>query len=259
MAGLNSRRPTGAWVSKNFRWSGSRSAPGLAEQVIAGPLVWDRPLRKKGDSGYAVGAGPRPARSGVQTCPRKTAGATLAVAHREETIPGRRGGTLGRPVSMIGGRHRRFGWTDLIRPSVHTGAPSPKGEGLHLIPPPLHNLSPTATKALSTKGVPSPRSAPSQRQRKTRGGVSTEPLQSQLRLPDWRSRKTGSGESGPMGTKCPSAASPVALCPIPRYSRRSPAKRVRREEEEQGNERSFRRWAETEWSGLCDDEPPWAK
>ena len=62
-----------------------------------------------------------------------------------------------------------------------------------------------------------------------------------------------------MGTKCPSAASPVALCPIPRYSRRSPAKRVRREEEEQGNERSFRRQAETEWSGLCDDEPPWAK
>ena len=38
-----------------------------------------------------------------------------------------------------------------------------------------------------------------------------------------------------------------------------PAKRVRREEEEQGNERSFRRQAETETSGLCDDEPPWAK
>ena len=69
----------------------------------------------------------------------------------------------------------------------------------------------------------------------------------------------GSGESGPMGTKCPSAASPVAFCPIPRYSRQSPAKRVCREEEEQGNERSFRRQAETEWSGLCDDEPPWAK
>ena len=51
------------------------------------------------------------------------------------------------------------------------------------------------------------------------------------------------------------------LCPLPcsSSSRRSPAKRVRREEEEQGNERSFRRWAETEWSGLCDDEPPWAK
>ena len=67
---------------------------------------------------------------------------------------------------------------------------------------------------------------------------------------------------------------PGALCPIPRCSRRSPAKRVRREEEEQGNERSFRRQAETEWSGLkvnwpegtregglghCDDEPPRAK
>ena len=52
---------------------------------------------------------------------------------------------------------------------------------------------------------------------------------------------------------------PGAFCPIPRCSRRSPAKRVRREEEEQGNERSFRRQAETEWSGLCDDEPPWAK
>src|SRR5699024_12676656 len=46
----------------------------------------------------------------------------------------------------------------------------------------------------------------------------------------------------------------LAFCPIPRCSRRSPAKRVRREEEEQGNERSFRRQAETEWSGLCDDE-----
>ena len=31
----------------------------------------------------------------------------------------------------------------------------------------------------------------------------------------------GSGESGPMGTKCPSAASPVAFCPIPRYSRQT--------------------------------------
>ena len=62
-----------------------------------------------------------------------------------------------------------------------------------------------------------------------------------------------------MSTKCSSKPSPVAFCPIPRCSRRSPAKRVRREEEEQGNERSFRRQAETEWSGLCDDEPPWAK
>ena len=44
-----------------------------------------------------------------------------------------------------------------------------------------------------------------------------------------------------------------------RTSRRSPTKWVRREEEEQGNERSFRRQAETEWSGLCDDEPPRAK
>ena len=107
---------------------------------------------------------------------------------------------------MIGGRHRRFGWTDLIRPSVRTGAPSPKGEGLHLIPPPLHNLSPTATKALSTRGVPSPRSAPSQRQRKTRGGVSTEPpapLQSRLRLPDWRSRKNGVRGKRSYGHKVP--------------------------------------------------------
>ena len=62
-----------------------------------------------------------------------------------------------------------------------------------------------------------------------------------------------------MSTKCSSEPSPAAFCPIPRCSRRSPAKRVRREEEEQGNERSFRRQAETEWSGLCDDEPPWAK
>ncbi|MBS5547954.1 MAG: hypothetical protein KHX40_02005, partial [Oscillospiraceae bacterium] len=57
-------------------------------------------------------------------------------------------------------------------------------------------------------------------------------------------------------------------------SRRSPTKWVRREEEEQGNERSFRHQAETESSGLkvnwtegpregglghCDDEPPRAK
>ena len=90
----------------------------------------------------------------------------------------------------------------------------------------------------------------------------------------------GPGESGPMDlggaqrSRSPSAASPAAFCPIPRCSRRSPAQRVCREEEEQGNERSFRRQAETEWSGLkvnwpegtregglghCDDEPPWAK
>ena len=78
-----------------------------------------------------------------------------------------------------------------------------------------------------------------------------------------------------MGTLVPILSRPPgAFCPIPRCSRRSPAKRVRREEEEQGNERSFRRQTETEWSGLkanwpegtregglghCDDEPPWAK
>ena len=161
MVGLNSHRPTGACGSKNCNCCGSTSAPGCAEQVIAGPLSAGRsgtgPHAKGGTaSGYAVGAGPRPARSGVQTCPRKTAGATLAVAHREETIPGRRGGTLGRPVSMIGGRHRRFGWTDLIRPSVRTGAPSPKGEGLRLIPPPPHNLSPTANKGAFNKGSVEP-------------------------------------------------------------------------------------------------------
>ena len=77
-----------------------------------------------------------------------------------------------------------------------------------------------------------------------------------------------------MSTECSSEPSPVAFCLISRASRRSPAQRVRREEEEQGSERSFRRQAETETSGLkvnwpegpregglghCDDEPPWAK
>ena len=46
---------------------------------------------------------------------------------------------------------------------------------------------------------------------------------------------------GTKWSRSPSDASPGAFCPIPRYSRRSPAKRVRREEEEQGNKRSFRR------------------
>ena len=62
-----------------------------------------------------------------------------------------------------------------------------------------------------------------------------------------------------MSTKCSSELFPGAFCLISRASRRSPAQRVRREEEEQGSERSFRRQAETETSGLCDDEPPWAK
>ena len=62
-----------------------------------------------------------------------------------------------------------------------------------------------------------------------------------------------------MSAKRSSEPSPVAFCLISRASRRSPAQRVRREEEEQGSRRSFRRQAETETSGLCDDEPPWAK
>ena len=37
-------------------------------------------------------------------------------------------------------------------------------------------------------------------------------------------------------------------------SRRDPAKRSRWEEKEQGSGRSFRRKAETELSGLCDDD-----
>ena len=38
LSGLrDSRRATGPWVCKNFRWCGSTTAPGLAEQVIAGP------------------------------------------------------------------------------------------------------------------------------------------------------------------------------------------------------------------------------
>ena len=44
-----------------------------------------------------------------------------------------------------------------------------------------------------------------------------------------------------------------------RTSLRSPAQLFRREGEEQGSGRSFPRQAETETSGLCDDEPPWAK
>ena len=41
--------------------------------------------------------------------------------------------------------------------------------------------------------------------------------------------------------------------PAPRGPRRNPAQRFRWGEEEQGSERSFRRQAETEMSGLCDD------
>ena len=78
-----------------------------------------------------------------------------------------------------------------------------------------------------------------------------------------------------MSTKCSSGAVlGGVLGNLSRTSRRSPTKWVRREEEEQGNERSFRHQAETESSGLkvnwpegpregglghCDDEPPWAK
>ena len=40
---------------------------------------------------------------------------------------------------------------------------------------PLHNLSPTATKALSNRRVPSSQLLPSERQRKSRRSVSTEP------------------------------------------------------------------------------------
>ena len=56
-----------------------------------------------------------------------------------------------------------------------------------------------------------------------------------------------------------------ALLEYPQLGRRrrpptqSPAQRVCVGEEEQGSGRSFRRQAETETSGLCDDEPPWAK
>ena len=65
----------------------------------------------------------------------------------------RRGGTLGRPPS-----------------------------------PPPHSLGPTATKALSKRGVPGPRPLPGQRERKTREKQSTEPpapLRWQTRSPNW--------------------------------------------------------------------------
>ncbi len=71
----------------------------------------------------------------------------------------RRGGTLGRPPS-----------------------------------PPPHSLGPTATKALSKRGVPGSRPLPGQRERKTREKQSAEPpapLRLQLRLPNWHSRKNG--------------------------------------------------------------------
>ena len=84
----------------------------------------------------------------------------------------------------------------------------------------------------------------------------------------------GSGERRMWARSAHLEPSPGAFWLISRPSRRSPAKRVRREEEEQGSGRSFRRQAETETSGLkvnwpegpregglghCDDEPPWAK
>ena len=65
---------------------------------------------------------------------------------------------------------------------------------------PEPHLSPTATKALSNRGVPGPRLPPSQRQRKTRSSVSAEPpapLCRQKSLPNWRSRKMGSGADSP--------------------------------------------------------------
>ena len=65
---------------------------------------------------------------------------------------------------------------------------------------PEPHLSPTATKALSNRGVPGPRLPPSQRQRKARGSVSTDPpapLRRQKSLPNWRSRRMGSGADSP--------------------------------------------------------------
>ena len=65
--------PLGPGAVKNCGWCGSTSAPGFAEQVAAGPLSRDglgpSPTKWGTASVFAVGAGPRPARLGVQTTP----------------------------------------------------------------------------------------------------------------------------------------------------------------------------------------------
>ena len=71
-----------------------------------------------------------------------------------------------------------------------------------------------------------------------------------LRLPNFRAPSEKTPAFGRNLTPRPNSA-PAAFNWGPR---RSPAERVRWGEEEQGSGRSFRRKAETELSGLCDDE-----
>ena len=121
----------------------------------------------------------------------------------------------------------------------------------------LHTQGPVARKEFRLS-LRFPRAGDSQRTTKyaslVLGSGADSPCQGEM------SRSDRGGRVGEYGhASAHPELSPVAFCPIPRYSRQSPAKRFCREEEEQGNERSFRCQAETEWSGLCDDELPWAK
>ena len=88
MAGSNFFRPTGALVSKNFRFRGSIPAPGFAEQTVPGPLTAGGPrasptqarksfLRTVGAAPCGrtrAGLGPAPTRERNSFCIRRRGG-----------------------------------------------------------------------------------------------------------------------------------------------------------------------------------------
>ena len=63
---LNSRRATGPWVCKNYRWCSSTSAPGFSQPTLPVQIPAGDPRASPTQTwtqySHAVGAGPRPAR-----------------------------------------------------------------------------------------------------------------------------------------------------------------------------------------------------
>ena len=183
MAFRSSIRPTGAWVYKNFNYCAFRTAPGFAEPTLLVRILAGAPRgsptgnRKCFDSFVGEGLAP-PADPPNGSLPAVGAAPCGRPFRRSAPCRARPPGRAALPVD---GRPQRS--------PLHLGGFAPEGGRTMCAPtvfrrkrqrqiptrrPSETNLSPTATKAFSKRGVPSPRLPPDQRQRKTRCRQPTE-------------------------------------------------------------------------------------
>ena len=152
----------------NGAWVFSANAPG----ANPGGPGWDRPLRRR-ETVFVIRR-----RGGSQTRPLKPSPSkgegVWPEARRMRVLSWYAHPPAGGPRASPTQTRKICGKPVRLGRATARVAPTEIGKRLRIRRPPEPHLSPTATKALSIRGVPSSRPLPSERQRKTRENQSAE-------------------------------------------------------------------------------------